>query len=71
MAKTYVLSEDAGGTMTDCFLMDEEGSFVIEKAPTTRHDESIGFTESAQDAAGYWELALFCDEMYKMSLNAP
>jgi len=58
MAKTYILSEDAGGTMTDAFLMDEEGAFVIGKARTTRHDESIGFTESAADAAGYWDLAL-------------
>jgi len=58
MAKSYVLSEDAGGTMTDAFLMDEEGSFVIGKAPTTRHDESIGFAESAADAAGYWDADL-------------
>ena len=58
MGKTYLLSEDAGGTMTDAFLMDEEGSFVIGKASTTRQDESLGFAEAASDAAGYWNLSL-------------
>jgi acetone carboxylase beta subunit len=58
MAKSYMLSEDAGGTMTDAFLMDEEGHFVIGKAPTMRQDESASFMEAASDAARFWELKL-------------
>jgi len=50
------LAMDAGGTMTDTFIVDTEGNFVIGKAPTTPWDESEGFIESAQDAFEQWEL---------------
>src|SRR3954470_1629451 len=50
-----VLAIDAGGTMTDTFIVDESGSFVVGKAQTTPEDESIGFMESARDALGQWE----------------
>ena len=36
--------------MTDVIVVDEQGRFVIGKAPTTRHDESIGYMESLADA---------------------
>ncbi len=49
-----VLAIDAGGTMTDTFIVDESGSFVVGKAQTTPEDESIGFMESARDALGQW-----------------
>ena len=49
-----ILAIDAGGTMTDTFLIDEDGVFVIGKAQTTPEDESIGFMESARDALAYW-----------------
>jgi acetone carboxylase, beta subunit len=49
-----VLAIDAGGTMTDTFIVDEHGSFVVGKAQTTPEDESIGFMESARDALGQW-----------------
>ncbi|MBS1881456.1 MAG: hydantoinase/oxoprolinase family protein [Actinobacteria bacterium] len=52
-----VLGIDAGGTMTDTILIDGSGEFVIGKAQTTPHDESIGFHHSATDALRYWELA--------------
>ncbi|MGH8596341.1 MAG: hydantoinase/oxoprolinase family protein, partial [Gammaproteobacteria bacterium] len=42
--------------MTDTFLVDKEGNFVIGKAPTTPWDESEGFIESAQDAFVQWQL---------------
>jgi acetone carboxylase, beta subunit len=50
-----VLAIDAGGTMTDTFIVDERGSFVVGKAQTTPEDESIGFMASARDALGQWE----------------
>jgi acetone carboxylase, beta subunit len=59
-----VLGIDAGGTMTDTFLVAEDGSFALGKAATTPTDESVGFMESATDAAAQWELepnALFSD----------
>ncbi len=49
-----VLAIDAGGTMTDTFIVDEAGSFVVGKAQTTPDDESVGFMESARDALDQW-----------------
>ncbi len=49
-----VLAIDAGGTMTDTFVVDEHGSFVVGKAQTTPEDESIGFIASARDALEQW-----------------
>src|SRR3954447_18441394 len=51
-----VLSIDAGGTMTDTFIVDRAGEFVVGKAQTTPDDEAVGFMASAQDALGYWDL---------------
>src|SRR3954453_21927055 len=50
-----VLAIDAGGTMTDTFVVDESGSFVVGKAQTTPDDESVGFMESVRDALEQWE----------------
>ena len=50
-----VLAIDAGGTMTDTFIVDGAGSFVVGKAQTTPEDESIGFMESARDALEQWD----------------
>ncbi|HEY50087.1 MAG TPA: hydantoinase/oxoprolinase family protein [Dehalococcoidia bacterium] len=41
---------DAGGTMTDTFLVDEEGLFSLGKALTNYEDESKSFTNSIEDA---------------------
>ena len=49
-----VLAIDAGGTMTDTFIVDRAGSFVVGKAQTTPEDESVGFMESARDALAQW-----------------
>ena len=49
-----MLAIDAGGTMTDTFIVDERGSFVVGKAQTTPEDESLGFIASARDALGQW-----------------
>jgi N-methylhydantoinase A/oxoprolinase/acetone carboxylase beta subunit len=52
----YLVASDAGGTMTDVIIVDENGRFVIGKAPTTPHDESIGYMESFDEALTYWDL---------------
>jgi acetone carboxylase, beta subunit len=51
-----VLAIDAGGTMTDTFIVDATGSFVVGKAQTTPEDESVGFMRSSDDALRYWEM---------------
>jgi N-methylhydantoinase A/acetone carboxylase beta subunit len=51
-----ILAIDAGGTMTDTFIIDDKGEFVVGKAQTTAHDESIGFMNSSRDAVKYWNL---------------
>jgi acetone carboxylase, beta subunit len=50
-----VLAIDAGGTMTDTFIVDSDGAFVVGKAQTTPDDESRGLLESAEDALRQWE----------------
>jgi N-methylhydantoinase A/acetone carboxylase beta subunit len=49
-----VLAIDAGGTMTDTFLIDTSGEFVVGKAQTTPEDESRAFMNSLRDALRYW-----------------
>jgi len=49
-----VLAIDAGGTMTDTFIVDTAGSFVVGKAQTTPEEEAKGFVASAEDALSYW-----------------
>jgi acetone carboxylase beta subunit len=50
-----VLAIDAGGTMTDTFIVDDAGHFVVGKAQTTPEDESAGFMDSARDALEQWD----------------
>lgn len=54
MAKAQILAIDAGGTMTDTFIIDEKGDFVVGKAQTTPLDEHIGLLNSAKDALSQW-----------------
>jgi len=49
----YLVACDAGGTMTDVIIVDEEGRSVIGKAPTSPHDESVGYMESFWEALEY------------------
>jgi N-methylhydantoinase A/oxoprolinase/acetone carboxylase beta subunit len=51
-----VLAIDAGGTMTDAFIVDETGRFVVGKAQTTPEDESDGLMRSVDDALRQWNL---------------
>lgn len=41
--------------MTDTFIVDEQGAFVVGKAQTTPEDESVGFIASARDALAQWD----------------
>ncbi|MBU1671237.1 MAG: hydantoinase/oxoprolinase family protein [Actinobacteria bacterium] len=50
-----ILAIDAGGTMTDTFVIDEKGAFVVGKAQTTPDDEAQGFLSSSRDALSYWD----------------
>ena len=54
MARSQILAIDAGGTMTDTFIIDENGEFVVGKAQTTPNDEHIGLLNSARDALSQW-----------------
>ncbi len=51
-----VLAIDAGGTMTDTFIVDRAGEFVVGKAQSTPEDESVGFMASTRDALAYWDI---------------
>lgn len=57
-----VMGIDAGGTMTDTILVDEQGGYTIGKAATTPEEEAVGFIESAHDAGEYWGVGL--EEMF-------
>jgi acetone carboxylase, beta subunit len=57
----YLVACDAGGTMTDVIVVDEAGRSVIGKAPTTPHDESIGYMESLEEALRYMQMDLAKD----------
>ena len=57
MAEKHALKQialDTGGTMTDSFVIDEQGQFSVGKAFTTPHDESIGILNSLEDALSPW-----------------
>lgn len=54
MTQHYIMSMDAGGTMTDTFFVDQTGLFVVGKAQTTPDDESRGFAKSVHDALAQW-----------------
>ena len=55
MSKAQILAIDAGGTMTDTFIINEEGEFVVGKAQTTPDEEHIGLLNSAKDALDQWD----------------
>lgn len=52
------IGSDSGGTMTDTFVMDQKGDFVVGKASTTPKDESTGYWESLKDAFNSWRIDL-------------
>ncbi|CAN5351183.1 hydantoinase/oxoprolinase family protein [soil metagenome] len=58
MTQPIVIGIDAGGTMTDTILVDQDGHFKIGKAATTPRNEAEGFLASAEDAADAWGISL-------------
>lgn len=58
MARSQILAIDAGGTMTDTFIIDDQGEFVVGKAQTTSENEAIGLMNSSRDALSYWDATL-------------
>ena len=56
--KIRVLAIDAGGTMTDTFIVNDEGEYIVGKAQTTPDDESVGFINSSRDALYYWGMSV-------------
>ncbi|MEW4982279.1 MAG: hydantoinase/oxoprolinase family protein [Cycloclasticus sp.] len=49
--KKYILALDAGGTMTDTILVQDDGTFTVGKALTNKKDEASSYLESVEDAA--------------------
>jgi len=45
---------DTGGTMSDTFVIDEKGVFIVGKAQTTPDNESEGILNSIEDALEQW-----------------
>ncbi len=52
------ISLDTGGTMTDSFIIDSEGSFTIGKAQTTPYNEIEGIINSINDALSLYKTTL-------------
>ncbi|MCX6000775.1 MAG: hydantoinase/oxoprolinase family protein, partial [Chloroflexi bacterium] len=50
----YQIAQDAGGSMTDCFLVDKDGRFTTGKYLTNHGDEKVSYLGSLQDAARRW-----------------
>lgn len=44
--------------MTDTFIIDDKGDFVVGKAQTTPNDEHIGLLNSSKDALNQWETTI-------------
>jgi acetone carboxylase beta subunit len=49
---------DTGGTMSDTFIIDEKGVFVVGKAQTTPSNESEGILNSIKDALEQWNTSI-------------
>ncbi len=62
-----VIGCDAGGTMTDIFLLNDQGDFSVGKAATTPQDESIGYMESLKDA--FSQFGIDIDQESKAALS--
>jgi len=54
--KKYIVAQDAGGSMTDCFLVDMEGNFSTGKFITHLEAEKISYIGALNDAASKWKM---------------
>jgi len=64
----YIIAQDAGGSMTDCFLVDKDGTFATGKYLTNREDEAISYLGALKDAARRWGLT--SAEIHKGALSS-
>jgi N-methylhydantoinase A len=55
---SYRIGIDVGGTFTDCVLLRPDGSVVLEKAPTTPEDQSLGVLAGLSQLAAAEGLAV-------------
>jgi acetone carboxylase, beta subunit len=53
----YQFAQDAGGSMTDCFLVDKDGRFATGKFLSNHVNEEISYLGSLRDAAQRWKLS--------------
>ncbi|MCL4368832.1 MAG: hydantoinase/oxoprolinase family protein [Actinobacteria bacterium] len=51
MDRAFVIGTDIGGTFTDICVIDEQGSLIMDKVPTTPHDFSLGVENAIQRLA--------------------
>ncbi len=56
--KLIAMAFDTGGTMSDTFIIDEEGIFIVGKAQTTPDNESDGILDSIGDALEQWNTSI-------------
>ena len=54
--KKYIVAQDAGGSMTDCFLVDMDGNFSTGKFITHPEAEKISYIGALNDAASKWKM---------------
>lgn len=52
----YIVAQDAGGSMTDCFLVDMDGNFSTGKYITHPEAERVSYMGSLADAAAKWSM---------------
>ena len=52
----YQIAIDAGGTMTDAFLVNDSGKWVLGKSLSSLEDEASSYMASVQDACDGWKL---------------
>ncbi|MFX0140863.1 MAG: hydantoinase/oxoprolinase family protein, partial [Candidatus Hodarchaeota archaeon] len=61
MSKTkniIAMAFDTGGTMSDSFIIDDKGIFIVGKAQTTPENESEGILNSIHDALDQWNTTI-------------
>lgn len=55
---SYIVDVDIGGTFTDFFAADENGTMLPAKSPTTHFDLSVGFLRGIKDLAKGFNVSL-------------
>ena len=64
----YIIAQDAGGSMTDCFIVDKDGTFSTGKFLTDHENESLSYLGSLNDAARRWNLT--SAEIHRRALSS-